>query len=80
MNEERDEAQEAEVPAEVDEAPAQEEPELREISKEELQEIEEKCREQFGCEIDDLPSRIERCEKEAEEALAKAENLLEIER
>ena len=40
------------------------------------QELEAKAKKDFDCEIDEIPDLVERLDKEAEEALAKAERLL----
>lgn len=39
-------------------------------------EIEAKCREEYDCEVGQLPGMIEGLEREAEQAVAKAEELL----
>lgn len=41
-----------------------------------VQELEEKARNDFGCEIEDIPDLVEKLDKEAQEALEKAERLL----
>ena len=43
-----------------------------------LAELEEKSREDFDCEVDDLPDLIEKLEREGEEAIARAEKLLGV--
>jgi uncharacterized membrane-anchored protein YhcB (DUF1043 family) len=41
-------------------------------------ELEKKCREDYGCEVDELPSLSTRLEKEAEKSIAEAEHLLTV--
>lgn len=43
-----------------------------------LTELKEKCREEYECEIDELPDLISKLDAEAEEAISKAEEMLEI--
>jgi DNA repair ATPase RecN len=46
--------------------------------KKRLSELEEKCRKDYGCEVEDLPDLIEKLETEADEAIANAEELLGV--
>ena len=41
-----------------------------------LAELEKQSREEFDCEVDDLPDLIQKLEREGEEAVARAEKLL----
>lgn len=44
---------------------------------ENLGKLEQRSRDEFECEVDELPTLIEKLEKEGSEALAEAEKLLE---
>jgi exonuclease VII small subunit len=44
---------------------------------ENLGKLEQRSRDEFECEVDELPTLIEKLEKEGREALSKAEKLLE---
>lgn len=41
-----------------------------------LTELEKKCREEYGCEVTELPTLIQQMEDEAEKSIAEAERLL----
>ena len=43
-----------------------------------LAELEKKCRDDYGCEVDELPSLSTQLEKEAEKSIAEAERLLTV--
>lgn len=42
-----------------------------------VEELEKKTREEFECEVADIPDLVEKLDKEAEEALQKAEEMLQ---
>lgn len=50
---------------------------IYETKKARVEELEKKTREEFDCEVADIPDLVEKLDKEAEEALAKAEAMLE---
>jgi len=47
-----------------------------ETKKARVEELEAKARKDFDCEVADIPDLVEKLDKEAEEALAKAEKML----
>jgi hypothetical protein len=49
---------------------------ILETKKARVDELERKAKDEFDCEVADIPSLVEKLDKEAEEALQKAEKLL----
>jgi hypothetical protein len=49
---------------------------IYETKKARVEELEKKTREEFDCEVAEIPDLVEKLDKEAEDALAKAEAML----